>query len=133
MPQKVLISEVIRNLIIKDCTKRFGYVQDCGIFILVFGSNKYFPHKTYIIANCFVNTENNEQKWLLIENSEILNKISILYENMAENWDEMLIVCNIKTNKFSTEFFNDYNPRMWNDIIDFSNMLKYYSFKLKML
>lgn len=62
-----------------------------------------------------------------------MNKISILYENMAENWDEMLIVCNVKTNKFSTEFFNDYNPRMWNNVVDFSNMLKYYNFKLKML
>lgn len=133
MPKKVLISEIIRDLIIKDCTKRFGRVQDCGVFIIAFGSNKNFSNKVYVIANCFVNTENNEQKWLLIENSEILNKISILYENMAENWDEMLIVCNVKTNKFSTEFFNDYNPRIWNNVVDFSNMLKYYNFKLKML
>lgn len=132
MPQ-VLISDEIRKLVIKDCVKRFGSVQDCGIFILIFGSNKNFLHKTYIIANCFVNTENNKQKWLLIENSEILNKISILYENMAENWDEMLIVCDVKANKFFTEFFNDYNPRMWNNVVDFSNLLKYYNFKLKML
>lgn len=133
MPQKVFISEIIRDLIIADCTKRFSYIQDCGIFILVLGSNKYSPHKTYIIVNCFVNTENNEQKWLIIEDSEILNKINLLYGNMGENWDEMLIVCNVKANKFSTEFFNMYNPVKWNYAGDYSNILKYYNYKLKML
>lgn len=49
MSQKVLISEIIRDLVIKYCAKRFGCIQDCGIFIYVFGSNKNFPHKTYIL------------------------------------------------------------------------------------
>lgn len=129
MTRKILISD----LIIKDCTKRFGHIQDFGVFILVFGSNKYFPHKTYIIVNCFISTENNEQKQLIIEDSEILSKISLLYERTDENWDEMLIVCDVKANKSSTEFFNLYNPVRWNNVVDFSNMLKYYNYKLKTL
>lgn len=132
MVQKVLLSEIIRNLIIADCTKRFGRIQDCGIFISIWGSNKSIL-KTCIIVYCFVNAKNNEQKWLIIENSEILNKINLLYERTAENWDEMLIVCDVKANKSSTEFFNLYNPVKWNNVVDFSNMLKYYNYKLKML
>lgn len=132
MVQKVLLSEIIRNLIIADCTKRFGRIQDCGIFISIYGSNKSIL-KTCIIVYCFVNAKNNEQKWLIIENSEILNKINLLYERTAENWDEMLIVCDVKANKSSTEFFNLYNPVKWNNVVDFSNMLKYYNYKLKML
>lgn len=133
MLQKVLISEIIRDLIIADCTKRFGHVQDCGVFIIVFGSKNFFPHKIYVIANCLVNTENNEQKWLIIEDSEILDKISLLYENMGENWDKMLIVCNVKANKYSTEFFNAYSLAKWCDLSDYFNILKYYNYKLKML
>lgn len=132
MPQKVLMSEIIRDLIIKDCIKRLGNVQDCGIFISIWGSNKSIL-KTSIIVYCFVNAKSNEQKWLIIENSEILNKINLLYENTDENWDEMLIVCDVKANKFSTEFFNMYNPIRWNNVTDFSNILKYYNYKLKML
>lgn len=131
MPQ-VLVSDEIRKLVIKDCIKRLGNVQDCGIFISICGSNKSIL-KTFIIVYCFVNAKNNEQKWLIIENSEILNKINLLYERAAENWDEMLIVCDVKANKSSTEFFNLYNPVRWNNVVDFSNMLKYYNYKLKTL
>lgn len=62
-----------------------------------------------------------------------MNKINLLYERTAENWDEMLIVCDVKANKSSTEFFNLYNPVRWNNVVDFSNMLTYYNYKLEML
>lgn len=132
MPQ-VLISDEIRKLTIKDCVKRLGDVKDCGIFISVYGSNKKPLYKTYIIAHCFATTENNKQKWLIVENSEILSKINLLYEKMSENWNEMFIICDIKANKFYTEFFNLYNPVKWDNITNYPKMLKYYKFKLKML
>lgn len=132
MPQ-FLISDEIRKLVIKDCIKRFNKIKDCGIFVNVCGSDKCPPHKIYVLAYYFTTTENNKQKLIIIDDKEILDKISLLYERTNKNWDEMLIICNVKANKFSTEFFNSYNPVRWNNIVDFSNMLKYYNFKLKIL
>lgn len=132
MLPKVLINE-IHDLIVKYCVKCLGDVQDCGIFVNVCGSNKYPLHKIYVIAHGFANVKNNKIKCLIIEDSEILSKISLLYEEAMENWDEMLIVCDVKANKFSIEYFNFCNPARWCYSADFSKKIKYYKFKLKML
>lgn len=132
MSQNVLINE-IHDLIVKYCVKCLGNIQACGIFVNVFGSNKHHPHKIYVIAHGFANVKNNEQKGLIIEDSEILSKISLLYEKTMENWDGMFIICDIKANKFYIEFFNLYNPVRWDNIVDFPKKLKYYKFKLKTL
>lgn len=130
---RVLISDEIRELVIKDCVKRLGKVKDFGIFANVCGSNKNHPHKIYVIAFYFATTEDNKQKMIIIEDSEILNKISLLYERTDENWSEMFIVDNVKKNKHYIEFFNLYNPVRWNYFGDCSKMLEYYKFKLKTL
>ena len=130
---RVLISDEIRKLVIKDCVERFGSVQDCGIFANVCGSNKTHLHKIYAIAFYLATTADNKQKVIIIEDSKILSKISLLYERTDKNWDEMLIACDIKTDKFSIDFFNLYNPVRWNYFADYPKMLKYYKFKLKTL
>lgn len=132
MPQ-FLISDEIHKLVIKDCVKRFGSVQDCGIFANVCGSDKHHPHKIFVIASYFATTKNNKQEWIIIEDKEILDRISLLYERTNENWSEMLITCNVKADKYSIEFFNLYNPARWDYIGDYPKMIKYYKFKLKML
>ena len=104
MPQ-FLISDEIRKLVIKDCIKRFSKIKDCGIFVNVCGSDKCPPHKIYVIASYFATTENNKQKLIIMDDKEILDKISLLYERTnKKNGTKCLLFATLKQTNFLLNF-----------------------------
>lgn len=113
-----LIITELCELIIKDCCKQFGDVQNCGLLIDI-------PDEYETLTTGFAITNNKKESWF-INNMQILDKTKMLQEKMNKKWNSMFLIANLKNNQFSVEYYDEIETSWRKSLFDHVGEWNYY-------